>query len=88
MNLFEYEKIGPEILRKCKIERKMPSLLMRKYSKSKEHRGFVYKKYTSAAAHMIQLTFAYILYTYDIQILYILYSLYIVCMYKKCTKTV
>ena len=51
MNLFEYEKIGPEILRKCEIERKMASLLMQKCSKNKECRGFVYKKYTSAAAY-------------------------------------
>ena len=50
---------------------------MRKYSKGKECRGFVYKKHTSAQAYMIPLTFAYIL-----------YSLYIVCMYKKHTKVV
>ena len=35
------------------------------------------KKHTSAAAYMIRLTFVYIL-----------YSLYIVCMYKKHTKVV
>ena len=51
VNLFEYEKIGPEILWKCEIEWKMASLLMQKCLKSKEYRGFVYKKYTSAAAY-------------------------------------
>ena len=50
---------------------------MQKYLKGRECRGFVYKKHTSAAAYMIQLTFVYIL-----------YSLYIVCMYKKHTKVV
>ena len=66
MNLFEYEKIGPENLRKCEIEWKMTSLLMQKYLKSKECRcrGFVYKKHTSAAAYMMQLTFVYILYSF------------------------
>ena len=76
VNLSDYEKIGPEILRKCEKEWKMALLLMQKYSKSKECRGFVYKKHTSAA-HMIQLKF-----------FYILYSLYIVCIYKKHTKVV
>ena len=61
MNLFEYQKIGPEILTKCEIERKMaPVVIDAKYSKSKEcrqvPRGFVYKKHTSAA-YMIRLTF-------------------------------
>ena len=75
MNLFEYKKIGPEILWKCEIEQQMLSLLMQKYSKSKEYRGFVYKKHRSAAAYiMIQLTFVYIL-----------YSLHIVCIYKTHT---
>ena len=46
-------------------------------SKSKECRGFVYIKHTLAGAYMILLTFVYIL-----------YSLYIVCMYEKYTKTV
>ena len=50
---------------------------MQKSLKGKECRGFVYKKHTSAAAYMIRLTFVYIL-----------YSLYIVCMYKKHTKVV
>ena len=50
-------------------------LLMQKYLKGKECRGFVYKKHTSAAAYMIQLTFANVL-----------YSLYIVCMHKKIYK--
>ena len=63
------------------IEWKMALLFIpidiQKYSKSKECRGFVYKKHTSAAAHMIQLTFVYIL-----------YSLYIVCMFKKHMKAV
>ena len=78
MNLFEYEKIGPENLRKCEIEWKMTLLLMQKYLKCKECRcrGFVYKKHTSAA-YMIRLIFVYIL-----------YSLYIVYMYKKHTKAV
>ena len=49
MNLFEYEKIGPEILQKCEIECKMVLILIQKYLKNKECRGFVYKKHTSAA---------------------------------------
>ena len=48
---------------------------MQKCLKGKECRGFVYKKHTPAAAYMIRLTFVHIL-----------YSLYIVCMYKKHTK--
>ena len=50
-------------------------VVLDKNSKSKECRGFVYKKHTSAAAYMIQLTFANVL-----------YSLYIVCMHKKIYK--
>ena len=102
MNLFEYEKIGHEILQKCNIERKMVSLLMQKYSKSKECRGFAYKKHTAAAAYMIWLTFVYILYSLYIVFMYkkhakalsvsllcrFCYSLYITCMYKKHTKAV
>ena len=33
MNLFEYEKIGSEILRSFEIERKMASLLMQEFKK-------------------------------------------------------
>ena len=51
MNLFEYEKIGPEILQSYKVERKMV-LLLQKF-KSKECRVFVYlKKQTSMAAYI------------------------------------
>ena len=50
LNLFDYEKVGPEILQNCKIERKMAS-------KS----GL--EKHTSEAAYMIRLTFVYILYS-------------------------
>ena len=55
MDLFEYEKIGPEILQSSKIEGKMALLLMQK--------GVVYIKLTSAGPYMIQLTFVYILYS-------------------------
>ena len=33
VNLFEYQKIGPEILQSSKIERKMALLLMQKFKK-------------------------------------------------------
>ena len=48
-------------------------VVLDKNSKSKECRGFVCKKHTSAA-YMIELTFVNVL-----------YSLYIVCMHKKYT---
>ena len=35
VNLFEYEKIGLEILQSCEIERKMTSLLMQKFEKQR-----------------------------------------------------
>ena len=50
LNLFDYEKVGPEILQNCKIERKMAS-----------KNGL--EKHTSEAAYMIRLTFVYILYS-------------------------
>ena len=54
----------------------MELLLIQRYSKSKECRGFVYKNHTSAA-YMIQLTFVFIL-----------YGLYISYIYKKRRKAV
>ena len=50
LNLFDYEKVGPEILQNCKIERKMAS-----------KNGL--EKHTSEAAYIIRLTFVYILYS-------------------------
>ena len=78
MNLIEYEKIGPEILQSCKTEQKMASLLMQNL-KSREcsFRFCIYKKHTSLATSMSQLTF-----------IHILYSLYIVCMYNKHTEAI
>ena len=55
----------------------MELLLIQRYSKSKECRGFVYKNHTSAAAYMIQLTFVFIL-----------YGLYISYIYKRRRKAV
>ena len=80
MNFFEYEKTGPETLQKCEIERKMAALSFTIYAKifEKERMQVLYaKKHTSAAACVTRLTFVYIL-----------YSLNIVCMYKKHTKVV
>ena len=50
------------------------SVVLDKNSKSKECRGFLCKKHTSAAAYMIELTFVNVL-----------YSLHIGCMHKKYT---
>ena len=35
VNLFEYEKIGPEILQSCKTERKIALLLMQEFEKQR-----------------------------------------------------
>ena len=76
MNLFEYKNIGPEIekLRNRVEDGVFVHVKVRKV----KNVGFLYiQKHTSAAAYLIRLTFVYIL-----------YSLYYVCMYKKHTKAI
>ena len=48
VNLFEYKKIGTEILQRYEIERKIASLLLMQKLESKECRGFVQKTYVSS----------------------------------------
>ena len=47
VNLFEYKKIGTEILQRYEIERKIASLLLMQKLESKECRSFVQKTYVS-----------------------------------------
>ena len=64
VNLFDYETTGREILQSCKIERKMASLMNTKIQKSKECRGFIYKKVSIV---------------FSLNFVQVLYSLYIFC---------
>ena len=71
---------GPEILQSSEIERKIGIITDTKIRKVKNVEVlYSNTKHTSAGAYMIRLPVSFV---------YILYSLLIVCMYKKHTKAI